>query len=95
MIFFSDFEKPFNSINHKYMFKCLGHFNFKDYLVNWIKLLYKNAKSCVTNNDHRSDFIHMWRGVRQDCLLSPCLFIICIELLSKQARKCQIKKVCT
>ena len=29
MIFFSDFEKAFDSINHKYMFKCLKHFNFK------------------------------------------------------------------
>ena len=36
MIFFSDFEKVFNSINHEYtcMFKCLRHFNFKNDLVN-------------------------------------------------------------
>ena len=67
MIFFSDFEKAFDSINQEYMFeymfKCLRHFNFENDLLNWVKLLYKNAKSCVTNNGHHSDFFpHMaWR----------------------------------
>ena len=77
----------FDSINHEYMFKCLRHFNFINDLVNWVKLLYKNAKSCVTNNGHHSDFFHIWRFVRQGCPLSPNLFIICIELLSNQVRK--------
>ena len=88
MIFFSDFKKAFDSINHEYMFKCLRHFNFKNDLVNWVKLLYKNAESCVTNNGHHSDFFHIWRGVRHGCPLSPYLYIICIELLSNQVRKC-------
>ena len=56
MIFFSDFEKAFDSINHRYMFKCLRPFNFKNDLVIWVKLLYKNAKGCETNNGHHSDF---------------------------------------
>ena len=29
---------------------------FKNDLVNCVKLLYKNGKSCVTNNDYHSDF---------------------------------------
>ena len=57
MIFFSDFKKAFDSINHTYMLKCLfRHFNFKDDLIIWVKLLFKSAKSCVSNNGHHSDF---------------------------------------
>ena len=53
---FQILKKTFDSINQEYMFKCLRHFNFKNDLVNWVTLLYKNAKSCVTNNGHHSDF---------------------------------------
>ena len=31
MIFFSDIEKAFDSINHEYEFKCLRHFNFSKF----------------------------------------------------------------
>ena len=64
------------------MFTCLKHFNFGDSFVSWIKLFYNDAKSCVTNNRYMSNFFPIIRGVRQGCPLSPCLFIICIKLLS-------------
>ena len=37
LVFFSDFENAFDSLNHEFMFKCLKHFNFGDDLIQWVK----------------------------------------------------------
>lgn len=56
LIFFSDFEKAFDSIDHSFMIKCLKHFNFGEQFIKWIEIFYKDAKSCVTNNGFLSNF---------------------------------------
>ena len=86
LIFFSDFEKAFDSINHDYLFKSLKHSNFNENFIKWIKLFYSNVKSCITNNGFLSPFFSIQRGIRQGCPLSPYLFILCIELLMNQIR---------
>jgi exonuclease III len=43
ILFFSDFEKAFDTIDHDYMFQCLRHFKFGEDLINWIQLFYSNS----------------------------------------------------
>ena len=50
LLFFSDFEKAFDSLNHTFLFETLKHFNSGESLISWIKLFYNVANSCVTNN---------------------------------------------
>ena len=78
----SDFEKAFDSINHTFIIRCQKHFNFGEDFIRWVKLFYHDSKSCVSNNGNMSNFFPILRGVRQGCLLSTYLFIMCIELLS-------------
>jgi exonuclease III len=82
IIFFSDFEKAFDSLDHDFIFKCLDYFNFGSSFKKWVKLFYSDVKSCISNNGYTSEFFQVKRGVRQGCPLSSYLFIICIEILS-------------
>ena len=38
LLFFSDFEKAFDSLNHTFLFETLNHFNFGDSFINWIRV---------------------------------------------------------
>ena len=55
--FFSDFEKAFDNVSHKYMFisKCLKSFNFGTSIIQWVECYYKGATSCVLNAGYMSD----------------------------------------
>ncbi len=84
MIFFADFQKAFDSLSHKFIIKCLKHLNFGNSLIQWVSLFYKDAKSCITNNSHLSNFFNVKKGVRQGCPLSAYIFILCIETIVTQ-----------
>ena len=86
LLFFTDFEKAFDSLNQNYIFKTLDFLNFGPSLSRWIKTFYKNNKSSIYSNGHLSRSFNINRGVRQGCPLSPYLFIIGIELLSYSIR---------
>ena len=83
LLFFSDFEKAFDSVDHNYLLSTLEHFNFGDSLRKWINVCYKNITSSVSNNGFLTDFFKIDRGVRQGCPLSQYLFILAIEPLSQ------------
>ena len=71
LLFFSDFEKAFDSVDHNFLISTLKHFNFGDSFIRWVIVFYNNIKSSVTNNGFITDFFPIERGVRQGCPLSP------------------------
>ena len=82
-----DFEKAFDSLNHKYLLKVLQAFNFGSSFVQWIRTFYSNAFSCVINNGFTSNYFSINQGVRQGGPLSPLLFILSLEVLACSIRQ--------
>ena len=82
-----DFEKAFVSIEWNFLFKCLKTFNFGDSFLAWIKILYTDIKSCVTNNRYYSECFQLSRSIRQGCPILSLLFILVAEILAISIRR--------
>ena len=77
-----DQEKAFDTVNRNFLYKILKTMNFGPSFTTWIKLLYTNTTCEIMNNGWHSDPVHMERGVRQGCPLSPLLYTIVAETLA-------------
>ena len=58
---------------------------FSTNLIQVIKNLYNKATSAVLFNSSIGDWFRTSVGVRQECLLSPSLFDICLEKIMTDA----------
>ena len=81
-----DFEKAFDSLDHKFLFKVLHTFNFGPSFIQWIRTFYSNVSSCVINNGFATSYFGVNWGVRQGDPLSPLLFILCLEVMACSIR---------
>ena len=81
-----DFEKALDSLSRDFLFKWLESFGFGTSFIAWIKTFYKNVMSCVVNNGYFTSHSNVTRGFCQGDPLSPCLFILVLELLAISIR---------
>lgn len=69
------------------MVLAIQKLNFGPNFLYWIKLLYRNQIARIQYAGCRSKIIHIRRGVRQGCPLSPLLFNIVIEMLALSVKQ--------
>ena len=81
-----DFEKAFDLIEWPFLYNTLKAYNFGDYFISWVKLLYSDIKSCVGNNGYYSNYFRITRSIRQGCPISALLFILVAEIIAIRIR---------
>ena len=82
-IHFVDYQKAFDSMNHSVMCKILRCYGLPDRLIQVAKNLYKKSVCAVNISGTLSKWFKVTFGVRQGCLLSPLLFAIIIDWITR------------
>ena len=54
-----DFEKSFDSVKWSFLYQCLKVFNFGNSFISWVKTIYTDIESCVTNNGFSPNFFKL------------------------------------
>ena len=66
--------KAFDYVDHNKLWKFLKEMGIPDHLTCLLRNLYAGQEATVRTGHGRTDWFQIGKGVRQDCILSPCLF---------------------
>ena len=75
-----DFEKAFDLISWKFMYKVLNHFNYSNEFIKWITMFNTEITGTVLQVGFLSEFFPIKRGCKQGHQLAPYLFILCAQI---------------
>ena len=71
---FIDYAKAFDCVDHNKLWKILKEMEILDHLTSLLRNLYAGQEAIVRTRHGTTDWFHIGKGVRQGCILSPCLF---------------------
>ena len=79
------FEKAFDSIDRERLWKILRHYGVPDKIVRMIRVFYDGFHARVLYEGEMTGSFSMNTGVRQGCLISPLLFLMALDWVSRTA----------
>ena len=71
---FIDYAKTFGCVDHNQLWKILKEMGIPDHLTCLLRNLYGSQEAAVKTGHGTTDWFQIGKGVRQGCILSPCLF---------------------
>ena len=80
---FVDLEKAYDNVSREKLWKVLDEYGVKGKLLRAIQALYKDGKARVKVGGLESELFGVHRGVRQGCTLSPWLFNVFIDRVTR------------
>ena len=76
---FIDYAKAFDCVDHNKLQKILQEMGIPDHLICLLRNLYAGQEATVRTVHGKADWFQIGKGVRQACILSPCLFNVYAE----------------
>ena len=71
---FIDYTKAFNCVDHNKLWKILKEMGIPDHLTYFLRNLHSSLEATVRTEHRTTDWFQIGKGVRQGCILAPCLF---------------------
>ena len=78
---FSDYAKAFDCVDHNKLWKILQEVGIPDTPTCLLRNLYAGQEVTVRTGHGTTDWFQIRKGVRQGCLLSPCVFNLYAECI--------------
>uniref|UniRef100_A0A8B9WEW7 RNA-directed DNA polymerase n=1 Tax=Bos mutus grunniens TaxID=30521 RepID=A0A8B9WEW7_BOSMU len=82
---FIDYAKAFDCADHNKLWKILKEMGIPDHLTCLLRNLYAGQEATVRTGHGTTDWFQIGKGVRQGCILSPCLFNLYAEYITRNA----------
>ena len=70
----TDYAEAFDCVDHNKLWKILKEMGISDHLTCLLRNLYAGQEETVRTGHGTTDCFQIGKGVRQGCILSPCLF---------------------
>ena len=80
---FIDYAKAFDCVDHNKLWKILKVMGIPDHLTCLLRNLYACQEATVRTGHGTTDWFQIGKGVRQGCILSPCLFNLYAEYIMR------------
>ena len=81
---FIDYAKAFDCVDHNKLWKILQEVGIPDHLTCLLRNLYAGQEATVRTGHGTTDWFQIRKGVRQGCILSPCLFNLYAEHIMRK-----------
>ena len=82
---FNDYAKAFDCVDHNKLWKILKEMGIPDHLTCLQRNLFAGQEATVRTGRGTTDWFQIGKGVRQSCILSPCLFNLYAEDIMRNA----------
>ena len=84
-ICFIDYAKAFDCVDQNKLWKIVKEMGIPDYLTWLLRNLIVGLEATVRTRHGKTDWFQIGTGVCQGCILSPCLFDLYAEYITRNA----------